>query len=213
MRAFHVGTMAMFAFFLSCSSALAADDYRLTTYRFRIHQQGGFLNKIISELPSREATIAVNAACVYFTGSPCPEYAQYIKGVDYLVNGPRRTQGEAYYQDIDAEPGYEICTAQINMTTASMTGETTFNATLHQSGRKLVTYAVVPRRDAGQWVDFMLYFTLVPIGTRSQYPSQRGGRGCMAPGQVVWLCGPTSAPRGDCVDRQAGARVWIEGDR
>jgi hypothetical protein len=82
---------------LPVSAAMAEDVYQ--TVEFHYHANGGFLAKTAKEMSADEVKLAVNIACTYYTGAPCPTIAntsQIIKRSVFresINNGPNEFTG------------------------------------------------------------------------------------------------------------------------
>jgi hypothetical protein len=167
-------------------------------HEFHITEGGGFAQKTIKEMGSKEFQAMVTAACALY-GVDCSDAASTIRdGAQYItkVTGNASSSvyitGEVTRHDAGSEAwagffrtpqGYQICNAALDYGNMSITGPSTFNTTIyrgHDNG--LGFYAVVPKnRPTRQWIDAHFVIKYVPAGSVAQ-------NSCMADGVHPWLC-------------------------
>lgn len=149
---------------------------------FSVTEGGGFLTKTWKELGSREAAQIITAACAAY-GYDCSNEAEAIRRVaqeshnrfnrgKYRGTFRVRQRGEEWRGGFSAPPGYSICTLYTPLRRASITGGSTFNATISntQKGSGVSVYAVIPKnRSTRQWATFNMVAMYVPIDDYSTY--------------------------------------------
>lgn len=188
------------------------------------HRNGNFFEKTTRELMgSKEAQALGIAICTYYSGD-LKDCADYIQQGAEIVNKLTRTEGSDTYGRFEAKSGYQICRAAFVSNDWSVTGATTFNASIQrtQELNALGWLVSMPDRGAtGDWITTMVVIEQVPIGQSAKYgcwPTtyNQDSKGTLLSGEKftharAWEC------RGDsCSFLNAGAKIGIafpDGDK
>lgn len=196
---------------ISCSAGAHPDPTaRYDVLRYDHTTQGGFVSGMSRILDTDEAGAVMTAACIYFTGGACAAGAtQLMRKSACIIGSASNSTADEWKGAFRAPPGWRICRAQINMTTGSITGHATFTATIQDNNRQLAYYSFARRSGgiapAGEWADFMLYFTYVPDMDPLLASCMHDGR--------VWECGEKTPAPGSCTQAQPGAHIWQHDDK
>ena len=178
-----------------------AQEPILMAHDFHITESGRFLNKTFKEMETPQFEGLAKAACQRF-GINCSREGREVRkgsqaissplmaigGDHYITGRVTRHEGpeQEWYGIFDPLNGYEVCNAYLDYDNMSITGMTTFNATIYRRSGPyppgLAFYAVV-RKDVSslQWVDANLVIAYVPNGTTSRY-------NCVPDQTHVWEC-------------------------
>lgn len=195
----------LFAFLYAASATVCCANEILVAHEFHVTEAGGVIQKTLKEMNSNEFQSALAAACAAY-GVPCSRGAGVIRagadiagrvfgeaGSNYFITGDlTRHEGEEWNGIFRAPPGYEMCTVHNDYNMMSITGESTFNATVLRNpvDNGLGFYAVIPKhRPAGQWVEAYFMVKYVDAGTAAQNQ-------CVPSGTSAWQCkGQACNPR------------------
>jgi hypothetical protein len=166
--------------FLGCTElAFAQNGPIFQTESFEAWEGGGFLQKTWKELGTPEAAAIIAVGCALFEvdcSSVSTRIAEGAKATNrYIQSGNYvgtafigRHPGEDYYAKFGAPATYTPCKAVTDVSGGSITGPSTFNASIQADG--IGIYAVVPKnRPSGQWARFNMLVEYVPNGSREQY--------------------------------------------
>jgi len=182
-------------------ASLAADalEQRPVVQRgesFKVTEGGGFLTKTWKELGSQEAAQIITAACWAY-GYDCSAEAEAVRQAaiesyrrfsrgKYRGTFRVRQSGEEWRGQIVPPPGYRICKLYTPLRKASLTGGSTFNATIN-GNYGVSVYAVIPKnRSTRQWANFVMVASFVPEEDYASYS-------CWAPRTAAVRCkGPVT---------------------
>jgi hypothetical protein len=189
--------MLVVASLLSSTSFTQAQEV-LVAHEFHVTEAGGFGIKTIHEMGSPEFQVLATAACAAY-GVNCagvagkvrtaaqiaaPIFGQLGSNV-YITGNVTRHEGIEWNGIFSAPVGYEICDALLDYGRMSITGGSTFNATVTRVSpdNGLGFYAAIPQNGAGgrEWVEAYFVVKYVPAGTTSQY-------NCLPSPTSVWQC-------------------------
>ncbi|KEA04287.1 hypothetical protein [Rhizobium rhizogenes] len=194
----------LFALIVVCTRAHAQEPITLM-HDFHITEGGGFVNKTVHEMTSKEFQRLVEIGCVVLGGSCVKEASSAREAMEYLdsaltsMGGNHLISGrvlehsdgsEEWYGIFDAIDGYEVCSAALNYREMSITGGTTFSTFIRRSPwefrdsnyKGISFYAVVPKhRPTRHWINANFSVSYVPEGTVEQYD-------CQPDGSSPWLC-------------------------
>ncbi len=192
-------------FLLFASTPAASQQPIVIMHDFHITEGGGFINKTVREMGTKEFEFLVSIGCAALGGSCAKEASSARKafqlvseiitasGGNFEVSGRllEHADGSEEWKGIfEPMDGYEICSAALNYGDMSITGETTFNVNIRRSPWEfkgstyegLSFYAVVPKnRQTRQWVNANFIITYVPEGTSARHD-------CQEDGTSPWLC-------------------------
>src|SRR5262249_50903012 len=116
-------------------SAQGTTDELLVAHEFHVTEGGGFINKTLKEMGSREFQTILTAACAAY-GVDCSSAAGGIRQAAeigspivgqtssnvYITGNVIKHDGEEWYGIYRAPLGYEICDAKLNYGGMSITG-------------------------------------------------------------------------------------------
>lgn len=162
-------------FLMLVLSLAAAADPIFRAESFTVREKGGFGVKTWKELGTEEAQLMITAGCAAY-GVDCSKQAAAI--VEAARESYKRfntssytgtakifwQEGEEWKANIIPPKGYEVCRVGVYTNSGSITGESTFNASVRwQGGKGINIYAVVPKgRKEGHWASFNMLAKYVP---------------------------------------------------
>lgn len=184
---------------LSASASLCLAETLAVNHELHITEGGGFLNKSLKEMGSKEFQALVTIGCAAFAVD-CSQAAQAVRtaatvgtpilgrrGEAYFITGDvteHRSDSEEWRGYFRAPPGYEVCKAGLDYGSMSITGPSTFNTRIVRDPQNngLFFYAVVPKhRPTRQWIHAQMLVTYVKAGTVAQNQ-------CAPTGSNPWVC-------------------------
>lgn len=180
--------------FVQAQECPVAAEECLVAYEFHVSEAGGFGQKTLKEMGSREFQAIVTVACAAY-GVDCSSAAGQIRqGAEiaskivgqagsnvYITGEVTHHDGEEWAGIFRTPVDWDICDARLDYGQMSITGESTFNTSILRSkDNGLGFYAVIPKnRPSGQWVEAYFVVKYIKPGTQNN---------CAQTGTYPWLC-------------------------
>ncbi|MBV9968723.1 MAG: hypothetical protein JO228_01970 [Xanthobacteraceae bacterium] len=173
-----------------------AQDVKISVDEFHVTEGGSFGEVFLNNIGTNEFATIATAVCAAFEEDCSAEAAEVARGArslhtlmtgtDFAISGHIDKQaGEEWWVMFLAPEGYSVCRATNSNGKMSITGPSTFNASIIRDRPEhngLGIYAVIPKnRDTRQWVDAYLSIMYVPAGTEAAHH-------CWPTNQVAWTC-------------------------